>query len=88
MDLSEAKKILNKSGYFLTESYLPVFKKKQELVDWCELHNPSHDAVWVADIMNAYARMGKYKMYDWVQSWAIKNNIDYDNAYINAMGGY
>ncbi len=111
MDLSEAKKILNKSGYFLSEVFFdddeelnamyknllrgrtaddryPIFKKKQELIDWCEEQNPTHDAVWVADTMNAYASRGKYKMYDWVQSWAIKNDIDYDNAYINAMGGY
>lgn len=62
---------------------LPTFKKKAELVAWCESKNPDHNAVWVADIMNMYLRMGKYKMYDWVQRWAIDNHIDYDNAYIN-----
>lgn len=71
-----------------SNSKYPIFKKKQELIDWCEKQNPEHNAVWVADTMNAYARIGKYKMYDWVQSWAIKNHIDYDNAYINALGGY
>ena len=86
MQLNEAKQILKDKGYkLIKEGFgLPIFKKKQELVDWCEKMNPDHDAVWVADVMNAYARTGKYKMYDWVQSWAIKNHIDYDNAYINA----
>ena len=86
MQLNEARQILKDKGYTLIKEAvgLPIFKKKQELVDWCEKMNPEHDAVWVADVMNAYASAGKYKMYDWVQSWAIKNRIDYDNAYINA----
>lgn len=60
------------------------FKKRAECDTWCELNNPNHDAVWVADVMNAYARIGYYRGYDWVQKWAIKHGIDYDNAYINA----
>lgn len=60
------------------------FKKRAECDDWCERNNPNHDAVWVADIMNAYAQAGYYRGYDWVQKWAIAHNIDYDNAYINA----
>jgi hypothetical protein len=34
-------------------------------------------------MMNAYARAGMYKMYDWVQRWAIDNGIKYDTAYID-----
>lgn len=63
---------------------LPTFKRKTELQAWCEEQNPKHSAVWVADTMNAYARLGKYKMYDWVQRWAIDNHIAYDSAYIDA----
>lgn len=62
----------------------PIFKKKDELRAWCEKSNPTHNAVWVANVMNAYAREGKYKMYEWVQRWAIDNNIVYDTAYIDA----
>lgn len=63
---------------------LPIFKKKQEMYDFCQQKNPTHNAVWCANMMNAYARIGKYRMYEWIQKWAIENHIDYDNAYINA----
>lgn len=62
----------------------PTFKRKAELRAWCEEQNPSHNAVWVADTMNAYSGLGKYKMYEWVQRWAIDNGIAYDTAYIDA----
>lgn len=63
---------------------MPRFKKRAECDAWCELNNPNHDAVWVADVMNAYSSIGYYRGYDWVQKWAIEHGIDYDNAYINA----
>ena len=62
----------------------PIFKKKDECRAWLEKMNPTHNAVFVADLMNAYASAGKYKMYDWVQRWAIDNHIAYDTAYIDA----
>ena len=63
---------------------MPKFKKRAECNAWCELNNPNHSAVWVADVMNAFAKVGYYRGYEWVQKWAIENHIDYDNAYINA----
>lgn len=63
---------------------MPKFKKRAECNAWCELNNPNHSAVWVADVMNNFARLGYYRGYEWVQKWAIENHIDYDNAYINA----
>ena len=63
---------------------IPKFKKRAECDAWCELNNPSHSAVWVADTMNAFAWLGYYRGYEWVQKWAIENHIDYGNAYINA----
>lgn len=63
---------------------MPKFKKRAECDAWCELNNPAHSAVWVADVMNAFARIGYQRGYDWVQKWAIEHSIDYDNAYINA----
>lgn len=62
---------------------LPKFTKKAEARAWYEKANPTHSAIWVADMMNAYARAGMYKMYDWVQRWAIDNGINYDTAYID-----
>ena len=62
---------------------LPKFTKKAEARAWYEKANPTHSAIWVADMMNAYAQAGMYKMYDWVQRWAIDNNIKYDTAYID-----
>ena len=63
---------------------LPKFTKKADARAWYEKANPTHSAVWVADMMNAYAQAGMYKMYEWVQRWAIDNNIKYDTAYIDA----
>jgi hypothetical protein len=62
---------------------LPKFTKKAEARAWYEKANPTHSAIWVADMMNAYARTGMYKMYEWVQRWAIDNGIKYDTAYID-----
>lgn len=61
-----------------------AFKKKADFYTWCDKHNPSHDAVWVADRMNQLAAAGKYKLYDWTRDWAISNGIAYDTAYIDA----
>ena len=62
---------------------LPKFTKKAEARAWYEKANPTHSVVWVADMMNAYAQAGMYKMYEWVQRWAIDNDIAYDTAYID-----
>lgn len=64
---------------------LPKFKKRVECNAFCDTHNPEHSAVWVADVMNAYASAGYYRGYEWVQKWALEHNIDYDNAYCGGI---
>ena len=62
------------------------FTKKAETVAYCEQHCPKpyyerEAAVWVADQLNLRCQRGQMKDYSLIQSWAVKNRIDYDVAY-------
>lgn len=62
------------------------FTKKAETVAYCEQHCPKpYDerdaAVWVANEMNIRGQRGQMRDYNFIQSWALANKIDYDVAY-------
>lgn len=62
------------------------FKTKVEAFGYCLEHCPKpYDerdaAIWVADQMNIRGQRGQMRDYSLIQSWALKNHIDYDVAY-------
>lgn len=62
------------------------FKKKSETVEYCSKYCPKpYDerdaAVWVANEMNLRTQRGQMRDYDFIQSWALAHNVDYDVAY-------
>lgn len=62
------------------------FRNKAETFSYCEQHCPKpYDerdaAVWVAYQMNTRGQRGQMRDYNFIQSWAFKNKIDYDVAY-------
>lgn len=62
------------------------FKNKVEAVAYCSQYCPKpYDeraaAVWVANQMNLRGQRGQMRDYNFIQSWALANKIDYDVAY-------
>ena len=62
------------------------FTKKSDTFTYCEQncpkpYNEQPAAVWVADQMNKRWERGQMRDYNLIQSWALKNHIDYDVAY-------
>lgn len=62
------------------------FATKYETVAYCEQHCPKpYDeqpaAIWVANEMNIRGQRGQMRDYNFIQSWALANKIDYEVAY-------
>lgn len=62
------------------------FTKKAETFAYCEQNCPKPyyeraAAVWVADQLNMRAQRDQMRDYDFIQSWALANKIDYEVAY-------